>query len=59
MLQVVSTPSGRAALSIDGELRTEANAGAFAFDGMIICAVEERSHTHTLTPTLALTLILT
>ena len=45
MLQVVSTPSGRAALSIDGELRTEANAGAFAFDGMIICAVEERSLT--------------
>ena len=42
MLQVVSTPSGGAALSIDGELRTEADAGAVAFDGMIICAVEER-----------------
>ena len=42
MLQVVSTPSGRAALSIDGELRTEADASALDFDGMIICAVEER-----------------
>ena len=45
MLQVVSTPSGRAALSIDGELRTEADASALDFDGMIICAVEERSLT--------------
>ena len=42
VLQVVSTPSGRAALSIDGDLRTETDAGALAFDGMVICAVEER-----------------
>ena len=42
VLEVVSTPSGGAALSIDGELRTEADARALAFDGMVICAVEER-----------------
>ena len=42
VLEVVSTPSGGAVLSIDGEVRTEADADALAFDGMVICAVEER-----------------